>query len=112
MLIQINRSYISDKVATTCFFRHRSESENWTIKPAASMTRFDLPQCRSLGISVIERMAAFLYRCPDTGFRVQGYRPDEQTSGDDDTYEVVTCLACQRVHLVNPATGRVIGEDE
>ena len=75
------------------------------------MTRFDLPQCRSLGISVIERMATFLYRCPDTGFRVQGYTPG-QTSDDDDTYEAVTCLACQRVHLVNPATGRVIGENE
>ena len=56
-------------------------------------------------------MATFLYRCPNTGFRVQGYTP-EKTSGDDDAYETVTCLACQRVHLVNPATGKVMGEDE
>ena len=56
-------------------------------------------------------MAAFLYRCPNTGFRVQGYAP-EQTSDDDNIYESVTCLACQRVHLVNAATGRVMGEEE
>jgi hypothetical protein len=53
-------------------------------------------------------MPTFLYRCPNTGFRVQGYAP-EQTS-DDDVYEVLTCIACKRVHLVNPATGKVMGE--
>jgi hypothetical protein len=55
-------------------------------------------------------MPTFLYRCPITGFRVQGYTP-EQTS-DDDAYEALTCIACKRVHLVNPATSGVIGEDE
>jgi hypothetical protein len=60
---------------------------------------------------VIAAMATFLYRRPVTGFRVQGYTP-EQTSDDDDTWEPLTCLACQRVHLVNPATGRVLGEQE
>lgn len=55
-------------------------------------------------------MPTFLYRCPNTGFRVQGYTP-EQTS-DDGAYEVVTCAACSRVHLVNPMTGKVMGEEE
>jgi hypothetical protein len=36
--------------------------------------------------------------------------PAKETSDDDEAHEAVTCLACQRVHLVNPATGRVIGE--
>jgi hypothetical protein len=62
------------------------------------------------GIRVIERMATFLYRCPNTGLRVQGYTP-EQTSHDD-AWEAVTCIACQRVHLVNPTTGKVMGEEE
>jgi hypothetical protein len=52
----------------------------------------------------------FLYRCPTTGFQVQGYSP-EQTSGDADAYEVVTCTVCARVHLVNSATGKVLGDD-
>ena len=55
-------------------------------------------------------MPTFLYRCPNTGFRVQGYTP-EQTS-DDGAYEVVTRAACSRVHLVNPMTGKVMGEEE
>ena len=55
-------------------------------------------------------MPTFLYRCPNTGFRVQGYAP-EKTS-DDDVYEVMTCTMCKRVHLVSPTTGKVLGEDE
>lgn len=56
-------------------------------------------------------MATFLYRCPYTGQNVQGFIAEE-VSDDVDAYESITCLACQRVHLVNPATGRVIGEDD
>jgi hypothetical protein len=62
------------------------------------------------GVILSDGMATFLYRCPNTGFRVQGYTP-EQSSDHADAYEVMTCLACQRVHLVNPATGKVLGED-
>ncbi len=58
-------------------------------------------------------MAAFVYQCPTTGYKVQGYVDDggaEDTAPDDDTYEPVTCTLCQRTHLVNPKTGRVLGE--
>jgi len=34
---------------------------------------------------------------------------DYQQAG---TYEAVTCLACTRVHLVDPRTGKVLGADE
>jgi hypothetical protein len=54
-------------------------------------------------------MVTFLYRCPNTGLQVQGYAP-ERASDDDDAYEAVTCSACRRVHAVNPATGKVLGE--
>ena len=57
-------------------------------------------------------MAPFLYRCPATGFNVQGWIADDPREGDDATYVAVTCLACTRVHLVNPKTGEVIGTDE
>jgi len=56
-------------------------------------------------------MAAFLYRCPNTQRRVQGWSADDTSGGEDETYETVTCTACQKVHLVNPATGRVLGVD-
>jgi hypothetical protein len=65
---------------------------------------------RSDRLSPIGRnVRTFLYRCPTTGFRIQGYSP-EQTSDDDGFYEPVTCALCKQVHLVNTATGNVLGE--
>jgi hypothetical protein len=55
-------------------------------------------------------MTPFLYRCPNTGYRVQGFVAEE--SNDPENYQTVTCLACQRGHLVNPTTGKVLGEDD
>jgi hypothetical protein len=55
-------------------------------------------------------MPPFLYRCPLTGMNVQGWSADEVDN--DETYLTVTCLACQRVHLVNPATGKAMGSDD
>jgi len=56
-------------------------------------------------------MPTFLYSCPNTGQKVQGFVA-EDVSDDPDTYETVTCLACRRVHLVSPATGKVLGVEE
>jgi hypothetical protein len=54
-------------------------------------------------------MPLFLYRCPQTGYRVQGFA-SEDTSEDLHVYEPVTCPVCQQIHHVNPATGTVLGE--
>jgi hypothetical protein len=56
-------------------------------------------------------MPPFLYRCPNTGYRVQGLVA-EDVSEDPESYEAVTCTACQRVHLVNPTSGKVLGAEE
>jgi hypothetical protein len=56
-------------------------------------------------------MTAFLYRCPNTGFRVQGLTA-EDVAEDTNTFEAVNCLVCRQIHLVNPATGKVAGEDD
>jgi hypothetical protein len=52
-------------------------------------------------------MGGFVYRCPNTGLRVQGWVVDER---DNESYEAVTCTICARVHLVNPKTGKVLAE--
>jgi hypothetical protein len=57
-------------------------------------------------------MPPFLYRCPNTGLNVQGFVADDPTEGEAETYEPVTCLACTRVHLVNPRTGKVAGAED
>jgi RNase P subunit RPR2 len=54
-------------------------------------------------------MSPFTYRCPQTGFRVQSYTRTKTSDGD---YEVVMCVICGWVHLVNPASERVRGENK
>jgi hypothetical protein len=57
-------------------------------------------------------MGTFIYRCSAMGLNVQGITVDRETPGPtDQVYEAVTCTACRRVHLVNPATGHVVGAD-
>jgi hypothetical protein len=55
-------------------------------------------------------MPAFLYRCPITRLQVQGWT--DHDSSDTDHFETVKCLACQQTHVVNPATGEVLGEED
>jgi hypothetical protein len=54
------------------------------------------------------RMVAFVYRCPSTSLRVQGWVADDPSERDGKSYEAVTCLICARIHLVNPKTGKVL----
>jgi len=57
-------------------------------------------------------MATFIYRCPTTGMKAQGFIADDPTEAEDnDTYKAMTCLICTQVHLVNPKTGKVAGAD-
>ena len=55
-------------------------------------------------------MPSILFCCPITNRHVHGWLEDEDVS-EKNTYQTVTCLACQSVHLVN-ARGRVLGADE
>jgi hypothetical protein len=52
----------------------------------------------------------FLYRCPHTGLKVQGWISDDPTK--EEIFQPVTCTACGRVHLVNPRTGKVAGTEK
>jgi len=57
-------------------------------------------------------MGPYLYRCPTTGYRVQGWAAGEAPDPGEDRYEMVECIACQGVHLVNPANGKVLGSGD
>jgi hypothetical protein len=57
-------------------------------------------------------MAPFLYRCPNAGLHVQGWIADDTSGSGSETYESLLCTACRQVHLVNPATGKVLGADD
>lgn len=54
-------------------------------------------------------MRAFLYRCPTAGFQVAAYLGEEVGRWD---CVATTCYVFFHIHLVNLATGAVLGEDE
>jgi len=55
---------------------------------------------------------AYLFCCPTTGQNVQGYSErDPPAAGASPVYEGVVCLACGSLHIVDPATGRLLTED-
>ena len=55
-------------------------------------------------------MRNFIYRCPKTGYNVQGSVAVGDFEGQ--TYVGQICLACNSLHLVDPLTGKLATEDE
>jgi hypothetical protein len=57
-------------------------------------------------------MAKLNFPCSRTGLNVQVWLPDDAPTAQADSYEVVTCPACARAHLVNKTSGRTLGDKE
>jgi hypothetical protein len=53
-------------------------------------------------------MATFVYRCPKTGFNIQGWVENEPA--DETAFVSVACPLCNHVHLVNPKSGEGPGD--
>jgi hypothetical protein len=62
------------------------------------------------GRDLKRQMPPFIYRCPNTGFHVQSFAPDDESESAGDVFVGVTCLACGSMHFVNPKTGKAAGE--
>jgi hypothetical protein len=77
------------------------------------MNRFALPQIQSHRTGSGLDMATRVFLCPHTGQRVQGWFADDGSEdAGGETYEGVSCLACNQLHMVNRRTGKVLGTDE
>ena len=50
-----------------------------------------------------------LFKCPHTGMNVQHWLAEAEPHA---VYESVVCKACTRIHFINRATGRLLGEDD
>ena len=50
------------------------------------------------------------FQCPNTGEMVEHFLFAAPEPGDDGRYDVVKCLACEALHLINRESGKVIGE--
>jgi phage FluMu protein Com len=57
-------------------------------------------------------MAHLIIRCPRTGTNVQVWLAKDPSTDQADTYESVTCPACQRLHFINKTTGKLLGDKE
>jgi hypothetical protein len=53
-------------------------------------------------------MQTFVFRCPSTGYNVQG--SFEESNSPLPTYVGQHCLACRRLHIVDPRNGRLLAE--
>jgi hypothetical protein len=60
----------------------------------------------------MQGMANLIFRCVRTGLNVQVWLPEAAPTDRTDSYEVLTCPACARIHLVNKTTGKMLGDKE
>ena len=70
----------------------------------ADLTQIKAPSARQ---RCLARCGLLFTAAPNMGFRIQASAAEEITE-DEDTYQPVTCVMCQQVHLVNPFTGKVL----
>jgi hypothetical protein len=56
-------------------------------------------------------MVTFIYRCPATGYRLEGRQAAPAAASPIVTYVAEHCVACGGLHIVNPATGRLMSEE-
>ena len=56
-------------------------------------------------------MASFVYRCPNTGLHAHAW-VDAIDDDKDQVYVAVPCDACQRLHLINAKTGKLIADGD
>jgi len=56
-------------------------------------------------------MTPCIFRCPATSLNIQHWLDDDQDVPENE-YEVITCLACKGLHLINRKTGKILGQSE
>jgi hypothetical protein len=58
-------------------------------------------------------MNSFTYRCPATGYRVEGHEVADvvPTARPLKTYVAERCPACTGLHIVNPETGILLAQE-
>ena len=55
-------------------------------------------------------MPPFVFTCPATSMKVQHWLDDDKDVPENE-YEVITCLACTKLHLISRKTGKILGRE-
>jgi len=50
-----------------------------------------------------------IFKCPQTSINVQHWLADTEES-ENEAYVSVVCQACNRLHLINSSTGKLLGK--
>jgi hypothetical protein len=59
------------------------------------------------------KMGTFIFKCPTTGFNVQGFVAEDVGAGAaDNDWVSIKCAVCTQIHLVHPVSGKVLGSDD
>jgi hypothetical protein len=76
--------------------------------------RFDSDQgARPGAVPQFRSMANVVFKCPRTGMNVQHWIAEDARADDPScTYETLVCKACTRLHFINRATGKLLGDVE
>jgi hypothetical protein len=56
-------------------------------------------------------MAQLVFKCPRTGMNVQHWLEEAEPREQHPVYESAVCKACTRIHFINSATGKLLGEE-
>jgi hypothetical protein len=56
-------------------------------------------------------MTQLIFKCPRTGMNVQHWLEEAEPGERSPVYTSVVCKACTRIHFINSATGRLLGEE-
>ena len=57
-------------------------------------------------------LRTFLYHCPVTGANIQGHAEVDEGPIDPGLFKPVRCVACGRLHLISPHSGRLLIESD
>jgi hypothetical protein len=57
-------------------------------------------------------MGNVIFKCPHTGLNVQHWLDESEPDDASLAYETVVCQACSRLHFINRASGKLLGQPE
>ena len=111
LVVSFFKSFRLARLCTPRHFGHRQWEE-----AAASWRPLSFRKVRSHGTPQTNSLLHFLtmppvvFSCPATLMNVQ-HSLDDDLDVPENEYEVITCLACTKLHLINRKTGQILGQD-
>ena len=103
MRVYARASLRTSREVCTCFW-----AKLRTMAPAAECTGDGEDSRHGHSLNMAK---PFIFKCPRTGYNVQGYDDDDEPEMvEGKRYKMFECLACRGFHLIDPDTGELMGD--